>query len=114
MASRFVKLAISFTVLHALCALTSLLFSFSKGMTRFDDPTLRETYADNAVSRIADLLFQPAMFIWHAFGFKGASALLEWTVFILNSALWGVTFGVAFVWLTRRKSQPRAKAARAG
>jgi hypothetical protein len=114
MSFRFVKLAVFFTVLHAICTLTSVLFSFSKGMARFDDPTLPQSYADNAVSRLADFLFQPAMFIWQAVGLKGASALLQWSVFLLNSALWGITIGAVVVWLTRHSMQTRSKAARGG
>jgi hypothetical protein len=114
MSLRFVKLAAFFTTLHAICAMASLLFSFSKGMARFDNPTLPETYADRAASHVADFLFQPAMFMWDAIGVKGASSLLEWAVFLLNSALWGVTLSLAVVWLTRRSRQARAKAARAG
>jgi len=114
MSFRFVKLAVFFTALHAICAMASLLFSFSRGMGRFDNPTLPETYAESAASRIADFLFQPAMFVWDAIGVKGAPSLLEWIVVLLNSALWGVTLSVAVVWLTRRSAQTRAKALRAG
>lgn len=114
MSLRFVKLAVFFTALHATCAMASLLFSFSRGMARFDNPTLPETHADSATSHVADFLFQPAMFVWDAIGVKSASSLLEWVVLLLNSALWGVTLSVAVVWLTRRSTQTRAKAARAG
>jgi hypothetical protein len=114
MSLRFLEFAVFFTALHATCAIASLLFSFSRGMARFDNPTLRETYADSAASHVADFLFQPAMLIWDAVGVKGASSLLEWVVFLLNSALWGATLSVAVVWLTRRSTQTRAKAARAG
>jgi hypothetical protein len=104
MSARFAKLAISFTALHAACALASLWFSFSRGMARFDDPALPETYADSAASGVANLLFQPAMFVWRTMAIRDAPSLLEWGVFLLNSALWGVTLGALVFWLTRRST----------
>jgi hypothetical protein len=112
MSLRFAKLAVFFTALHAICAMASLLFSFSTGMARFDAPTLPETYADRAASHAADFLFQPAMFVWNAVGIRNASAPLEWAVFVLNSALWGVTLGLVVVWLSRLSRKARAQVAR--
>jgi hypothetical protein len=102
MLARFAKLAVCFTTLHAVCALASFGFSFSRGMARFDDPALPETYADSAASGAADFLFQPAMFVWRAMAIRDAPSLLEWGVFLLNSALWGVALSALVVWLTRR------------
>lgn len=112
MSLRFVKLAVLFTALHAICAMASLLFSFSTGMARFDNPALRETYSESAASHAADFLFQPAMFVWNAVGFQDASAPLEWAVFLLNSALWGVTLGAVVVWSNRIAERARARVAR--
>ena len=109
---RFVKLAIVITALHAACAMVSLFFSFSRGMRRFDLPTLGETYAESAASRIADVLFQPALYVWRGIGVKGPSPLLEWAVVLLNSALWGVTLALVITWLASRSAQRRAVRAR--
>jgi hypothetical protein len=101
---RFAKLATFFTAVHVLCAIASVMFSFSRGMARFDDPTLPEIYVDSAASNLAEFLLQPALFVWKAMALRDATDLLEWFVFLLNSALWGVALGAAVVWLTRRTS----------
>lgn len=108
---RIVKLALLFTALHAILAMVALTFSFSKRMARFDNPQLPETYAESAVSHVADIMFQPMMFIWEVAAIRDTSTAVEWLAFLLNSAFWGIAFGALVIRLTTR-SGGRAKARR--
>jgi len=102
---RIIKLALLFTVLHAILAMVALTLSFSKGMARFDSPQLPETYAESAVSHVADMMFQPMMFIWEVAAIRDTSTAVEWFAFLLNSAFWGIALSVFVTWLTTRSSR---------
>lgn len=99
-AVRLLRFAFMFTVLHAALAIFTLLFSFSRGMARFDNPSLPESYAEKLTSHLADLLFQPMMLMWDASVANDASPVLEWLAFFLNSAVWGFVLGIVVTWLT--------------
>lgn len=112
MSLRFVKLFALFTALHAVCVMTSSLYCISRGMTRFDNPVLTETYIESFTCRVADVLLQPTMFVWRAAGIKDASSLLQWVAVLLNSAAWGATLSIALVCLIRGSSRLCARGVR--
>lgn len=110
MTLRFITFAALFTALHAICATTSLLYCFARVMTRFDNPMVTETYVESLSCRVADVLFQPAMFAWSAVGIRGTTSVLQWVAVLLNSAVWGFALSIAVLWLTRVSMRTRAKA----
>jgi hypothetical protein len=46
---------------------------------------------------------QPGDTIWTALGIRPKSSLLEWSMIILNSLVWGATIAVIIVLLNHRK-----------
>jgi hypothetical protein len=112
MSLRFVKLAGLFAALHAVCVMASSSYCISRGMTRFDNPVLTETYVESLTCRLADVLLQPTMFVWRAAGIKDASSLLQWVAVLLNSAAWGAALSIASACLIRASSRLLARGVR--
>jgi len=94
---------LGFAALHLVVVLLALFFAL-EGLPGMDDPD----WTPSLVGGIADVLVQvlaaPMLPVWVFFelGRKSPDSL-EWTLFLLNSLIWGV--GLAFLrawWLRRR------------
>lgn len=81
------------TLLFSFCHLTltvmSIAIAFALGASRFDHPDLPVSAIEEVATFVASILTQPMMSIVHGFHLSPNNTLLEWSLLLLNSSLWG-------------------------
>lgn len=80
---------------HFLLSMVLILYSFSTGMARFDEGTPSTVFED-VISVCANVLMQPMGAVYDSIPRKIKTELIEWTLFVANSLLWG--FGILFLY----------------
>jgi hypothetical protein len=95
-----------FTSLHAVLTLGLGFYAMTAGdIDGFEAPQ-RAAYAQLA----ADVLMLPGQLVWTSWASKNLPNVVEWLVFIANSALWGLLFSAAVgVASARRLRRPRER-----
>ncbi len=74
-------------------------YVFGRSMSRFDTGTLPqgfEALIENAAGLVAQFLMNPGIFVYETAPSGLRTNLLEWSLMILNSGVWG--FGLLFLW----------------
>jgi hypothetical protein len=81
---RFLKLALTISVLHLVIAAGSFVLGFSIGIKRWDSgpPGILEA----AATAIGEVLLQPGIGLLRV----GMPAEVEWAIILGNSVLWGI------------------------
>jgi hypothetical protein len=102
---RFLAVSAAITVLHAVVTFASIAIAFTRGMRRFDSPALRETYLERVCNVVASIFMQPSAKILTALGAMPRTSVLEWSVLLLNSLLWGLMIALLVGRLSARRKQ---------
>jgi hypothetical protein len=74
---------------HLMLTLVNIAIAFVLGDPRFDDPDLPVSAIEEVANFISSILTQPMMSIVDYFHFSPNGTILEWSLFLLNSSLWG-------------------------
>src|SRR5438552_179209 len=74
---------------HLMLTVVSVDIAFVLGAPRFDHPNLPVSAIEEVASFVASILTQPMMSIVDGFHLSPNDTLLEWSLFLLNSSLWG-------------------------
>lgn len=99
MNARYFKIGFCLSIIHALVTLGLTLYTFRKGMARFDNPDISISYFETIVQIAASILMQPVSSLWAIYLNQHFQAA-EWGVFLFNSLLWGFALGFFFeLWL---------------
>ena len=88
-ARNFFALGILFSFSHLILTVVSETVEFTLGAPRFDHPDLPVSTIEEVASSIFSILSQPMMFIVDNFHLSPNGTILEWSLFFLNSSLWG-------------------------
>ncbi len=93
---------LGFTILHLIVTSIALLFAI-EGLPGMEDPN----WSPSLVGRIADVLFQilsaPMVIVWITLGLGAKMPdALEWTLYFLNSVIWGVGLSYLRAWRLRK------------
>src|SRR5262245_25992906 len=83
----FFTLGILLSFCHLIFTVVSLVVFFALGAPRFDQPDLPVSAVEEVGTFIFSIGSQPMMFIVDTFHLYGT--FLEWSLFFLNSSLWG-------------------------
>jgi hypothetical protein len=79
-------------------------------MARFDQPGLERTAVETAATWVNRVLMLPGRIIWTSWASRNLPNVLEWILFVANSALWAAA-GVAV--MTRLNGRRNATSSRA-
>src|SRR4029453_1039026 len=85
----FFHLGILLSFCHLILTVVSLVVSFALGAPRFDQPDLPVSAVEEVGTFIFSIFSQPMMFIVDTFHLSPNGTILEWSLFFLNSSLWG-------------------------
>jgi hypothetical protein len=88
-ARNFFALGILISFCHLILTIVSGTVEFALGAPRFDHPDLPVSTIEEVAYSIFSILSQPMMFIVHSFYLSPNDTILEWSLFFLNSSLWG-------------------------
>jgi hypothetical protein len=86
---RFIGLTVGTTAVQALLTITSIVISFRSGMMRFDHPEIPAGLLERVCDYAASILVQPVDKILGTFNITPRGPVLEWTVLLFNSLVWG-------------------------
>jgi len=86
---RFIGLTVGTTAVQALLTITSIVISFRSGMMRFDHPEIPAGPLERVCDYAASILVQPVDKILGTFNITPRGPVLEWTVLLFNSLVWG-------------------------
>jgi hypothetical protein len=79
---------------HLVLAVISVVIVFGSGMEAFDNPDYRPSAIDRFVGPLAEILMQPGMSLWTPWMSKNMPNIVEWTLCVANSLLWGLVFAL--------------------
>jgi hypothetical protein len=92
----FFTLGILLSFCHLILTVVSLVVSFALGAPRFDQPDLPVSAVEEVGTFIFSIFSQPMMFIVDTFHLSPNGTILEWSLFFLNSSLWGFCLTLLF------------------
>ena len=106
MRRRTIVLGLGLSIAHLVITLLLAVASFGRTMAHFDAGTLPEgtdAQMSSAMDLVVTLLMTPGMAVYALVPSALQSSPVEWTLMLLNSALWG--FGLLLLWrlVTRRR-----------
>src|SRR4029453_2932637 len=110
----FFHLGILLSFCHLILTVVSLVVSFALGAPRFDQPDLPVSAVEEVGTFIFSIFSQPMMFIVDTFHLSPNGTILEWSLFFLNSSLWGFCLTLLFSLLRSllfSHAEPAAEAA---
>jgi hypothetical protein len=81
--------------LHCVIALCATVYAYVGGSAHFDNPELPLATGATAAVNVANVLTLPGRFVWTSWNL---SHVIEWPLFMANSAVWG-GFGVTITTL---------------
>lgn len=96
------KRSLAFTCLHAAATLVLSVYAMAATLARLDGNDVSTAAA--AAGSAADVLMLPGSLLWTSWASKNLSNLLEWLLFIGNSALWGLVISAALAIIPSRSS----------
>jgi hypothetical protein len=79
---------------HLALAVISVIIAFGSGMEAFDNPDYEPSAIDRFIGPLAEILMQPGMSLWTPWMSKNMPNIVEWTLFVANSLLWGLVFAL--------------------
>ena len=79
---------------HLVLAVISVVIAFGSGMEAFDNPDYEPSAIDRFVGPLAEILMQPGMSLWTPWMSKNMPNIVEWTLCVANSLLWGLVFAL--------------------
>ena len=79
---------------HLALAVISVIIAFGSGMEAFDNPDYQLSAIDRFVGPLAEILMQPGMSLWTPWMSKNMPNIVEWTLCVANSLLWGLFFAL--------------------
>jgi hypothetical protein len=88
---------------HLALAVISVIIAFGSGMEAFDNPDYQLSAIDRFVGPLAEILMQPGMSLWTPWMSKNMPNIVEWTLCVANSLLWGLVFALEFSSTSERK-----------
>jgi hypothetical protein len=89
---KFMVVGVCFSTGHLILALLSTAISFVFGGSRFDNPDLPESTIEKVATFLSSILIQPMMFIVDRLHLAPNGTIIEWSLLLLNSSLWGFCF----------------------
>jgi len=104
---RFAVLTVVVGLLHGGLIIASELVVFKNGFD-LDHPEIEPSRLRQAFAALLPVLMQPGEMIWAALRITPRSSLLEWSMIVLNSLVWGATVAVIVGLLSHRKRSPEA------
>ena len=81
---------------HLVLAVISVVIAFGYGMEAFDNPDYRPSARGRVVGPLGEILMRPGMYLWTPWMSKNMPNIVEWTLFVANSLLWGLVFALIF------------------
>lgn len=90
---------IGLSLAHFVLMMILLAYLIGKGMLHFETGTLPqgiEAWIEGAAQLVLAILMNPGSFVYRIVPLGMKTDLLEWSIMILNSGLWG--FGLLFLW----------------
>jgi hypothetical protein len=87
---------VCFSTGHLVLTLFSAAISFVLGASRFDNPDLPVSTIETVATFLSSILVQPMMFLVDELHLSPNGTIIEWSLFLLNSSLWGFCFAFLF------------------
>jgi len=89
MKKRIMVTGLIVAVVHLVLAIGSVMFAFGSGMKTFDNLDYQPTVIERLADWTAGVLMQPGVSLWTPWMSKNMPNVVEWTLFVGNSLLWG-------------------------
>src|SRR4051812_40757948 len=86
---KFITIGFCFSTGHLILIFFSIVIPFVLGASRFDNPDLPVSTLEEVAGFLSSILIQPMLYIVHSIHLSPNGAILEWSLFLLNSSLWG-------------------------
>jgi len=102
---KFITVGVGLSTGHLILTVFSIVIPFVLGSRRFDNPDLPVSTLEKVASFLSSILIQPMWYIIHRIHLLPKSTILEWSLFLLNSSLWGFCVALLLqrMLLTRRR-----------
>ena len=86
---KFITVGLGLSIGHLILTFFSIAIPFVLGSRRFDNPDLPVSTLEKVGNFLSPILIQPMWYIIHRIHLMPKSTILEWSLFLLNSSLWG-------------------------
>ncbi len=86
---RKIRLLVLFTCVHGIVTLGAAVYAMTAASARFDNPELPRVFGETAAEWTAKVLMLPGRVVWTSWASKNLPNIVEWLLFLGNSALWG-------------------------
>jgi hypothetical protein len=86
---KFITIGVCFSTGHLILTFLSIVIPFVLGAPRFDNPDLPVSTLEEVASFLSSILIQPMWYLVHSIHLTPNGTILEWSLLLLNSPLWG-------------------------
>jgi hypothetical protein len=92
---KFITIGACCSAGHLILTFLTIVIPFVLGAPRFENPDLPASTLEEVASFLSSILVQPMWYLVHSIHLTPNGSILEWSLFLLNSSLWG--FCLAFL-----------------
>lgn len=94
---KFIIVGVGLSAAHLILTILSIVMSLVLSSPRFDNPAIPVSTFEKVTNFLAPILIQPMWYIVHSIlHLTPKGTILEWSLFLLNSSLWGFCIALLF------------------